>query len=90
MAGEFAEFFNELLFGTGAYLGAILICAIVLLVTYKVRYSGALFMPITIFLGIQYLNTVPQNSNLIWVGILMFIMSIYSLGTLINGVVRHG
>jgi hypothetical protein len=86
MAGEFIEFFNELLFGSGAWMGAILISAIILLVTYRVKYSGVVFMPICIFLGMQYLNTVPANSNLMWIAILMFIMAIYSLAMLIRDV----
>jgi hypothetical protein len=44
------------------------------------------FMPICIFLGMQYLNTVPANSNLMWIAILMFIMAIYSLAMLIRDV----
>jgi hypothetical protein len=83
MAGEFTEFFQELLFGTGAWLGALLIVSIIVIVTVKNRLSGAIFMPICIFLGIQYFNTVSASSNLMWIGILMFIMAIYCLAMLI-------
>jgi hypothetical protein len=83
---EISDLFTELLYGSGAWIGAILISAIILLVTSRVKYSGAVFMPITIFMGMQYLNTVSTNNNLMWMGILMFIMSIYSLGMLIKDV----
>ena len=85
-AGEFTEFFNELLFGTGAWLGAIIIAAVVLLVTFRVRYSGAVFMPICVFLGMQYLGTVNPQSNLTWIGVLMFVLAIYCLGMLMRDV----
>jgi len=88
MTTEAAEFFNQLLFGSGAWLGAILIVSIILIVTIKNRLSGAIFMPICIFLGIQYLNVVPVSSDLVWIGILMFIMAIYSLYMLIDGLRR--
>jgi len=83
MTGEFAEFFTELLFGSGAWIGAIIIVSVIVLTTFRMRLSGAIFMPICIFLGIEYFNKVPGNSDLIWIGVLMFIMAIYCLGMLI-------
>jgi hypothetical protein len=86
MAGEFQEFFTELLFGTGAWLGIILIVSVIVLVTFKEKLSAGIFLPICIFLGIQYFNSVPSNSNLIWGAILMFVMAVYCIGMLIDGV----
>jgi hypothetical protein len=88
-SGDFTEFFQQLLFGTGAWLGAILIVSIIVIVTVKNRLSGAIFMPICIFLGIQYFNTVSSSSDLMWIGILMFIMAIYSLSMLISGIKKE-
>ncbi len=89
MSGEFQEFFNELLFGTGAWLGLIIIVAIIVIVTMREKLSSAIFLPICIFLGIQYFNSVPSNSNLVWGAILMFIMAVYCIGVLIDGVRKH-
>jgi hypothetical protein len=83
MAGEFLEFFNELLFGSGAWIGAIIIVSIVALTTLRAKLSGVIFMPICIFLGIEYFNKISSNSNLMWIGILMFIMAIYCLTMMI-------
>lgn len=88
MAGEFTEFFNELLFGTGAWLGLILIVAIIALVTAKEKLTGGIFLPIAIFIGIEYFMNVPSNSNFMWAGIIMFVMAIYCLAMLIKGVKR--
>jgi len=89
MPGEFQEFFYELLFGTGAWLGIIIIVSIIVTVTLREKLSGAIFLPICIFLGSQYLEKVPVNDNLMWGAILMFIMAIYCVGVLIDGVRRY-
>jgi hypothetical protein len=89
MAGEFIEFFNELLFGSGAWIGAIIIVSIIALTTLRTKLSGAIFMPICVFLGMEYFSKVPSNSNLMWIGILMYIMAIYCLAMLIMGVRRN-
>lgn len=66
MSGEFQEFFEELLYGSGAWLGLILILSIVLIVSLKVKYSSALFVPIMIFLGLFYLENVSESADFIY------------------------
>jgi hypothetical protein len=62
----FGDFFDELLYGSGAWIGLILIIALILLVTVKVKYSSALFIPICVFLGLFYLDNVSENSDFIY------------------------
>lgn len=84
----FDEFFNELMFGSGAWFGLILIIAIVIIVTAHKKISGVLFMPITIFIGIYYLQHLESNNMFIWGAIMMFITSIYCLGISIDAALK--
>lgn len=88
MAGEFQEFFHELLFGTGSWLGLLLIIAIIMLVTAKEKLTAVFFLPITVFIGIEYFANVSADSNFMWAGIIMFVLSIYCLGVLIKEVIK--
>ncbi len=74
MAGEFADFFTELLYGSGSILALILILILTLAITVKWRYSGVLMFPILIILGINYLNV-----NLEWNAVLSFFGAIFTV-----------
>lgn len=65
-SGDFIEFFEELLFGSGSWIGLLLILGLVLLVTLKVKYSSALFVPFMIFMGLFYLENVSESVNFIY------------------------
>jgi len=73
MPNEAQEFFQELLYGEGAFLGLILILTILILVNYKYKNSAILFIPIAIMMGIQYLNNISTSSNFMWCAIIMFL-----------------
>lgn len=66
MVGEFAEFFQELLYGEGAIFGFILIITICVLVTYRVKYASFIFYPVLGLLGILYLTNLSAGSNFMW------------------------
>lgn len=83
VAGEFIEFFDELLYGTGSWIGITLMLAIFLAMLVKWKYSGVLFLPITILMGIDYLN-----QDLDWQAIIMFLSSIFILLYLIKDLKR--
>jgi len=74
MPGEFIEFFNELMYGSGAWIGLILILGLSLLIVAKVKYSSAPFAIIFLFLGIFYLDNVAADSNFIWSALIMWFM----------------
>jgi len=65
-AGDFIEFFTELLFGSGAWLGLIIILSLILLVVTAVKYSSVVFTPILIFLGILYLENLAADNNFLY------------------------
>jgi len=81
MAGEFIEFFQELMYGSGAWIGLIIILGISLLVVAKVKYSSAPFAIIFLFLGIFYLNNVAADADFIWaVLIIMWLLTLILFG----------
>lgn len=79
MSGEFKEFFEELFFGSGSWLGLIIIIAIIVLVTAKEKFSGVIFLPITVLLSIHYFQNVSASNDFMWSGVLMLIVTIYCL-----------
>jgi len=79
---EAQNFFYELFFGYGGWLGIVLIVALILLVTIKVKYSGVIFIPLSVFIGFWYFDNASVNSNFIWCGIIMLLMPIFSFITL--------
>lgn len=70
MAGEFIEFFTELMFGTGAWLGIIIILAITLLVAYQAKYSSAVWFMVLLMLNFEYWQQIggeiDVSSNFMW------------------------
>ena len=69
---DVTEFFTELLFGTGAWLGLLLILSIIFLVSLKDKMANYIFIPLTIFMGIMYLSNIAEDSNFMYASILMF------------------
>ena len=66
------DVFNALFFGSGSWLGLLLFLAIMIGLLIKTEWSGVLLLPITVFLGIAYLN-----QDLGWHAIIMFFTSIF-------------
>jgi len=76
---EVEEAFRQLLYGEGAWLGLILIVTTIMLTSYKNKYLSLVFIPITLFIGISYLDNVASNNNLTWMALVMFITTIFLL-----------
>ena len=77
------EAFESLFFGSGSWLGLMLLLILALTMLLKWRPSGVLFMPIMIFLGIDYLT-----NNLGWEALIMFFSSIFILLYMVKGFKR--
>jgi len=77
VATEIEEAFYELFFGVqGGWIGFLLVASIMLLVTAKVKYSGILFMVVSVMMGIMMsgeLASAPDN-NLLWCMLMYFAM----------------
>jgi len=82
MAGEFIEFFTELMFGSGAWFGLILACAILLIIASINKFGGIVAMPIAILISFEYMGYPDLGWHSIimfFCGIVVLIGSIYSL-----------
>lgn len=70
-----SEIFQELLFGSGAWIGLILILSIAFLVGARNKYVNLLFIPILAFFGLLYLDNVSASVNFMWSAIFCFVGS---------------
>ena len=66
------EAFTALFFGTGSWLGILLFLSIIIGLLLKWKYTGALLLPITIFLALEYLA-----QDMAWESIIMFFTSVF-------------
>lgn len=76
---EIAEVFTELFFGTGSWLGILLLLSIIIALTIKIKWGGVITLPIIIFLGIDYIT-----NDLFWNGLIMFFSAIFILITIVK------
>lgn len=74
---EASELFTELLFGSGSWIGLLLILSIIFVVSFIDKRSSIIFIPLSIFMGFMYLENVSANSYFMWSAILMFITTIF-------------
>jgi len=59
--------FEALFYGAGSWLGILLLLSITLGLLLKWKYSGALLLPITIFLGIDYVaKDLLYHALIVW------------------------
>lgn len=72
VASESEEFFTELLFGSGAFLGLLLIIGFMLMLVVLVKYSTIVLVPFAVLMIVLYLQNVSVNSNFMWSSVLMF------------------
>ncbi|MDH7607711.1 MAG: hypothetical protein QHH12_08180 [Candidatus Bathyarchaeota archaeon] len=66
--------FEALFFGTGSWLGLLLLLSICVGLLTMWKWSGILLLPVTIFLGIEYLNR-----DMAWHAMIIFFTSIFIL-----------
>lgn len=71
MAG-IEDVFIALFFGAGSWLGLLIYLAIIIGLLTKIEYAGALLLPVTIFLGIAYIEY-----DLAWHAIVMLFLSVF-------------
>ena len=69
----------ELFYGSGFWFMLIIMLALILIISAWNPYGGTLFLPITIFLGIDYMQKISGSSNYMWGAIMMMFASVYIL-----------
>lgn len=77
MMSSIEQTFYELFYGSGIWLGILLLLAIVTGLSMRFKYAGLLCLPVTIFIGIDYITNSGGNQNLLWASIIMFFTSIF-------------
>lgn len=71
--------FNSFFFGSGSWLGLMLFLILFVGLMLKWKYSVCFLIPISVFMGLEYLN-----QNLAWQGLIMLFMSPFMVGYLIK------
>ena len=75
VATEIEEAFYELFFGVqGGWIGFLLVASIMLLVTAKVKYSGIMFMVVSVMMGMMMAEQLAVDNNLMWCMLMYFAM----------------
>ncbi len=67
--------FDELFFGSGSWLGLLLLLTIIILLSAQSKFVGGLMIPVSVFIGISYLS----YPSLMWNALIMFLCSIMIL-----------
>ena len=65
--GDFAELFQELIYGSGAWIGLLIVVGLALLITVAVKYGSFPMIFILIFYGIYVLQNAADPSNILFV-----------------------
>ena len=68
------EALEALLYGSGSWLGILIILAFVVALILKWKYAGVLLFPVTLFLGLDYIG---QSLN--WHAMIMFFTTVFML-----------
>jgi len=65
--GDFQELFQELAYGSGAWIGLIIVVGLALLITVAVKYGSFPFVFVLIFYGLYVLDNATDPSNVLFV-----------------------
>lgn len=65
---------EELFYGAGAWLGLLILLGLIVVLILKNKFVAMLMLPVTIFLGMDYLD-----NSLYWQSIIMWLSSIFIL-----------
>ena len=71
-----ADMFDELLFGSGFWIGFIIICAFCFGIAYKFKYAGVVSECVFFFMALLYFDELATNSNYLWGAIMCFVSMI--------------
>lgn len=63
---SYVGWFKELFYGSGKWLSLIVMMAIIIIVATLFPYGAILFLPLTIFLGVDYFHNIPASSDFMW------------------------
>lgn len=61
-----SDMFQEFFFGSGFWLGFLIISAFALGLSYKFKYSGVVFEIVLFFFALEYLDNLAVSSAYMW------------------------
>lgn len=74
---DISEIFTELLFGSGFWIGFIIISAFAIGISYKYKYTAVIFALVLFFMTLQYWDNIAVDSNFMWGAILCLIEMVF-------------
>ena len=92
MSGEFAELFQELLFGVesgGIIIGLGIILSLAYVVTWKVKYVGFFWAILLLFLGMEYSERLSISSRYMWAVAICFVSAIFCILKTVSDAKEH-
>jgi hypothetical protein len=75
----FSDFFDVLLFGSGSWIGFLLIVALLVVVHSLSKYACIATVPAAFLISLLYLTHTSTNPELAWNGLLMGLVGIFML-----------
>lgn len=77
----YANLFNELLYGSGAWLGILIILSLMVGVTAKIKEAGAVMVPIGVYLAIDYITKALYWNSIIMIFTVCFVVYVALKGS---------
>ena len=86
------EIFDELLFGSGAWIGLMLILGFMFVIAYKAKYTSVLFLLILLFLNFEYWGqigyAIDVTSNFMWSIVISYVAMVF-MGLVLYHDIKH-
>lgn len=79
--GTIQAIFSELFYGSGSWLGLLILLIFIVALSLAQQYLGLLMLPVAIYLAIEYLS----YPALMWNALIMFLASIFIVINLVRG-----
>lgn len=80
--------FESLFFGSGSYLGLLLLITIMVSLLHKWRSSGVLILPTIFLLETEYYSRITTSPALVWNMLTMLVMAIFTMAYMIGDMRR--
>lgn len=82
---EIEQAFTELFYGAGKWLGLILIISIVLVICWKKKEASLIFFPITVLMGLEYIENVSYSDPFFYGAVIMMVLPLFIVFDYLRG-----
>lgn len=73
MSSEIADMINEIMFGSGFWIGFLILSAFAIGLSYRFKYTGVVFEIVLFFFAFEYIDNIAVSSSYMWGAILCFV-----------------